>query len=115
MKKYKIILPFLMTALMLTAAYGQKNTENHLTRVISGVLIKNDFVGNIIAIQTDNGHQMSFSVPSNIIITRDTRDIGLMDVKVGHPVTIQYDASSPGKNFAQSIVDNKSTNSGDVN
>ena len=52
MKKYKIILPFLMTALMLTAAYGQKNTENHLTRVISGVLIKNDFVGNIVEVQS---------------------------------------------------------------
>ena len=50
---------------------------------------------------------MVFSVPGNAIITRGTNDIGLMDIKAGHPVTIQYQVSTPGKDIAVSIVDNK--------
>lgn len=106
MDKYKIILSFLLTASMVTAAYSQENPGNYQTRTISGTVADIDFVGNTISILTKDQHQMSFLVPGNAVITRDTHDIGLMDIKQGHPVTIQYDISSPGKDMVYSIVDN---------
>ena len=108
MHKYTVMLPLIMAALMVTAAYGQENTRNYQAKLISGIVSKIDFVGNTISILTDAQHQMSFFVPGNAIITRDTHDIGLMDIKEGHPVTIQYDVSSPGKNIVDSIIDNES-------
>jgi len=92
---------------MCTAAYGQQNPQNHQTKTVAGAVTSVDFVGNTISILTDGQHRMSFFVPGNSIITRDTHDIGLMDIKEGHPVTIQYDIMSPGKNTADSIIDNQ--------
>ena len=72
---------------------------------VSGMVANIDFVGSTIAILTANQEQMSFYVPGNAVITRNTHDIGLMDIKEGHPVTIKYDASVPGKNVVESIID----------
>ena len=91
MNRYRIILSLLMTA------------------IISGTVSKIDFVGSTVSILTADQHQMSFFVPGNAIITRETHDIGLMDIKEGHPVTIKYDISSSGRNSADSIVDNNPT------
>jgi len=109
MRKYKTVFPLIMVALMVTAAYGQENLKNIQTKTVSGTVSNIDFVGNTISILTADQHQMSFIVPNNATITKDTHDIGLMDIKPGHPVTIQYDASSPAKNIADSISDNNPT------
>ena len=109
MDKYKIILPLLISAFMVTAGYCQKDLENHHTSTISGVVTGTDFVGSTINVQTIDQQQMTFYVPTGADIVRETRDIGLMDIKQGHPVTIQYYTSSPGKNIVLSIVDNKPT------
>jgi len=89
---------------MITVAYGQQNRQ---TKTISGVVTKIDFVGNTISVLTDDQHQRSLYVAGNAIITSDTHDVGLMDIREGDPVTIQYDVSSPGKDMVDSIVDNK--------
>jgi hypothetical protein len=96
-----------MTALMVTAAFGQENLKKDQTKTVSGTVSKIDFVGSSISIQTSDARQMSFVVPGNAIIIRDTQNIGLMDIKEGHSVTIQYNISSPGKDIVESIVDNK--------
>jgi hypothetical protein len=108
MYKYTVLFFLLMSAFMVTAVYSQVSSGMIQTRTVSGTVDKIDFAGSTISIQTDDQHEISFSVPANAIITRDTRDIGLMDLAGGHPVTIQYDISSPGKNIAESIVDHKS-------
>jgi hypothetical protein len=92
---------------MVTVAFSQENLKNSQTKTVSGTVSKIDFVGNTISIQTSDARLMSFFVPDNAIIVRDTQNIGLMDIKAGHPVTIQYDISSPGKDIVDSIVDNK--------
>jgi hypothetical protein len=107
MYKYKVILFLLMTTMTVTAAYSQTNSGNHQTATVSGTVTKIDFVGNTISILTDDNHPMSFSVPGKAIILQDTQDIGLMDVKISHPVTIKYDVSSSGKQIVDSIIDNK--------
>ena len=95
--------------------HSQTNSENNQSNTITGTVTKNDFAGDTISIITDDQRQMSFSVPSNSIITRDTKNVALMDIKNGHPVTIQYEVTSPGMNVVESINDNKPTSSGDVN
>ncbi len=107
MIKHRIILSFLITALMATAVYGQGKPRIDNTKTVSGIVKKIDFVGGTISILTDDTLQMSFLVSNNAIIMRDTQSIGLMDIKEGHPVTIQYDIASPGRDIAKSIVDNK--------
>jgi hypothetical protein len=106
MSKYKFIFTLLITVLMVSAAYGQGNPKKNQTKIISGTVADMDSVGNTISILTDDQHRMSFFVPGNASITRDTHDIGLMDIKQGHPVTIQYDILSSGKDIVDSIVDN---------
>ena len=107
MRKYRIILSLLMSALMVTAAYCQEKPQSKKTNTVSGTVTQTEFVGNTITILTADQQQMVFSVLGNAIITRGTNDIGLMDIKAGHPVTVQYEVSSPGKDIAVSIVDNK--------
>ncbi len=109
MKKHGIVFPFLMAALMVTAAYGQENPKSEQTKSISGIVSKIDFAGSTISIQTLDKSEISFSVPGNAMIIRDTQNIGLMDIKQGHPITIQYRVSSPGMYIVYSIVDHKST------
>jgi hypothetical protein len=106
MHKYKIILLLLMSALMVTAAYSQEKLESNQTKTISGTVTDTNFVGSTITILTVDQQQMAFYVPENAIIAQGTKDIGLMDIKQGHSVTIQYDISSPGKNIVDSIADN---------
>jgi len=106
MYKYKIILSLLMSAFIVTAGYCQKDLENHRTNTISGTVTEADFVGSTISVRTDQGQRV-FSVPNGVTIVRDTHDIALMDIKEGHPVTIQYYTSSPGKDTVVSIVDNE--------
>jgi len=107
MGKYKLILSVLMTLLLFTVAYSQEKQISHQVKTISGTVTTIDFVDNTISIRMDDQHQMSFAVANDASIVRDTHDIGLMDIKEGHPVTIQYDISSPGQEIAHSIVDNK--------
>jgi hypothetical protein len=92
---------------MVTAAYSQENPKNPQTKTVSGTVTGIDFAGNTISILTEDQHQLSFSVPDHAIIIRDTKDIGLIDIKQGDPVTIKYEISSPGKDIVDSIVDNK--------
>ena len=107
MNKNKIILTFILTVLMVPTAFSQGILGSSQLKTVSGTVTGMDFVGNTISILTGDGHQMSFYVPGNAIITRDTHDIGLMDVKVSHPVTIRYDTTSAGKASVDSIIDNK--------
>ena len=107
MNKTRIIFSCLMFVLTTSAAYGQVNLVNNQTKTVSGTVTNMDYAGSTISIQTEDQHKLSFSVPGNAIIVQDSHDIGLMDIKGGHPVTIQYDVSSPGKNMVESIVDNQ--------
>jgi len=108
MSKYKIIFPLLISAVMITAAYCQEKPQsNQQTITVSGTVTQTDFAGSTITILTADGQQMVFSVGDNAIITRGTNDIGLMEVKPGHSVTIKYEVLSPGKDVVVSIVDNK--------
>ena len=107
MRKYKIIFSLILSALMVTAAYCQGNLGNNQTITVYGTVTQTDFVSNTITILTADQQQMVFSVPGNAIITRGTNDIGLMDIKAGHPVTVQYTILSPGKDIVVSVVDNK--------
>jgi hypothetical protein len=106
MGKYKFIFSLLITLSIFSAAYSQENPKKNQAKTISGTVSDMDSVGNTISILTDDQHRMSFFVPGSAVITRDTHDIGLMDIKQGHPVTIQYDISSSGKDIVESIVDN---------
>jgi hypothetical protein len=107
MRKYKIIFSLILSALIVTTAYCQGNLGNNQTITVSGTVTQTDFVSNTITILTADQQQMVFSVPGNAIITRGTNDIGLMDIKAGHPVTVQYTILSPGKDIVVSVVDNK--------
>jgi hypothetical protein len=107
MYKFKIIFPLLVTVFMVTAGYCQKDLENHQIKTVAGMATGTDFVGSTIDIMTTDQRQMTFYVPSGANMTRGTQDIGLMDIKQGHSVTIQYYTSSPGKDIVVSIVDNK--------
>jgi len=106
MNKYKIVSILIASTLIATAAYSQEYPGKPPIKTVSGTVINVDFVGNTIAIQSGDGRQMSFSVPGSTTIVQNTHNIGLMDIKPGHPVTIQYDVLSPGKNSVDSIVDN---------
>ena len=104
-KSKTILFVLLASALMASLAYCQKKTETHQIMTISGPVMKVDSVGNIIEVKT-NGGQMAFSVPDDASITGGTKKIGLMDIKQGDPVTIQYYSPSPGKFVAVSITYN---------
>ena len=107
MFKSKIIV-FVLLALAFTAglAYCQVKAETRKTIPIVGIVAKLDVVGNIIEVKIDSG-QMSFSVPDDASITEGTKKIGLMDIEVGDPVTIQYYNPSPGQFVVVSITDNR--------
>ncbi|MBF0523179.1 MAG: hypothetical protein HQL24_09010 [Candidatus Omnitrophica bacterium] len=106
MLKYKAIVFILLAAVLMSGrAYSQDESDKSQKIIISGTVTKVDEVGNIINIKTDQG-ELAFSVSDSAIIVRNTHDIELMDIKVGHPVTIQYSVYSPGKNIITSIVDN---------
>jgi len=107
MSRLKVIFPFLFVVTMITVAYGQQKPVNFQTMIISGTVTGTDYVGNTVSIMTDDQHPMSFFVPGNAIITRDTHDIGLMDLMISNPITIKYSRSTLGKDTAYSIVDNK--------
>jgi len=92
--------------LMVTMAHSQENLESYQKKIISGTVIETDFVGSTINVRTDQGQRV-FSVPEGATIVRETHDIALMDIKAGHPVTIEYYTSSPGKDIVVSIVDNE--------
>jgi len=105
--KSKIFLTLLTSALMITTAYCQGKPEGHIIKTITGTVINNDAVGNIITIRTQGQQQMAFSVPDKAIITHQTKNIGLMDIRAADPVTIRYYVSS-SKNIVVSIADNNS-------
>ena len=103
----------LLTAFIAAAnAYGQSKPGNSQVNTISGTVVQSDFVGDTITVLTNMNQQMTFSVPGNAIIVREAKDIELMDIKVGSPVIVKYDISSPGKDIAVSIIDNKPVSNG---
>jgi len=110
MFKHKVITYILLTAVLApSGAYCQERVENQQMRTISGTITKIDTVGNIINVQTDTG-EMAFSVSDHARIVRNTHDAGLLDIKEGDPVTIQYTSASLGKNSILRLVDNKPGN-----
>ena len=106
MFKNKMIV-FILLALALTAnlAYCQEKVETRYTITVVGIASKVDAVGNIIEVKTNEG-QMAFSVPDDASITEGTKKIGLMEIRVSSPVTIQYYRPSPGKYVAVSVTYN---------
>jgi len=105
----KIIFSLLFVVFLATAGYCQKDLDTHQTKTVSGDVTGTDFVGSTISIMTTDQRPMTLYVPNEASITRETVDTGLMDIKSGHPVTIQYYTASPGKDVVVSIVDNKPT------
>ena len=108
MSKYKVIVSLLMSLNMVSGAYCQEKPENHLIKSIAGTVISTDAVGNIISIRTEDQKQMAFLVPDKVIISQDTHNIGLMDIRKSDAVAIHYYVSSSLKNVIVDIVDNES-------
>ena len=105
MFKNKIII-FILVAFTASLAYCQEKTETHRTITAAGIVANVDAVGNVIEIKANEG-QMAFSVTDDTSITEGTEKIGLMDIEVNNPVTIQYYIPSPGKFVAVSITSNR--------
>jgi len=107
MFKSKMII-FVLLALVFTAnpAYCQEKIITHQTITINGIVAKIDSVGNIIEVKTSEV-QMAFSVSDDASITEGAKKIGLMDIEVSDPVTIQYYNPSPGQFVVVSITDNR--------
>jgi hypothetical protein len=106
MFKHKSILFLLLTIFIVAPAYCQGISENHLRKIINGTVINVDAVGNVITIRTEDQKQMAFLVSDKASVTKETHDVGLMDIRKTDPVTMQYYTSSPGKNTVTSIIDN---------
>ncbi|MBF0595716.1 MAG: hypothetical protein HQL22_12230 [Candidatus Omnitrophica bacterium] len=110
MFKYHLTGLFIVMVLLSSkAVYGQGETQDRKSFSIVGTVTTVDTVAGVINVQTDNG-PMAFSVSEKAQIVRDTHDIGLLDIKPGHPVTIQYETPSPGKSNVISLVDNMPSN-----
>ena len=107
MFKYKFVMLSLLVVLVPGLAYCQKEVKNQ-SLTIMGILSKVDMVGSSVYVQTDNG-RMVFSVSDQTKKVMHTHEAGLLDMKVGDPVTIQYEMNAPGENNALSIVDNQPT------
>jgi len=106
--RYKFIFSLLLGSTMLTAAYAQENSVNHLLKTVKGAVVSADSVGNTITIQKADQQQMTFLVPEKAIITQESQNIGLTDIGASSFVTIQYFVSPSLKNIVVSIVDNES-------
>lgn len=120
MFKYNFLLIFLLSAIFSSSAFSQGIIENHQVKIIHGTVINLDTVGSVITIETMEQvgtvgntvqavgpEQVAFFVPDKVIITLQTHDIGLMDMRKGDPVTVRYYAASPGKYTVSSIMDNR--------
>lgn len=105
---YKSVIPFILLTTLLTAtpALCQYKTEEHRTETVAGTVSTVDSVGNIIGVRTAQG-QMAFSVPDHVTMTRNTHVIGLMDIREGDPVTVQYYKSARATYVVETIIDNK--------
>ena len=99
----------LMVSLMNSKSGSQEIVENQNTRTIRGTVTTIDVVGGVMNVQTEKG-PMAFSISDQTKKIQDTHDIGILDIKSGDPVSIQYESISPGKNMVISIVDNKPGN-----
>ena len=107
MIKHKVITFILLISVFTpSAAYCQERIKNQQISTIAGAVTKVDVAGRVIGIQTDTG-EMEFYIPEQVKIVRNTHYIALLEIKIGHPVTIQYDNSSIGRNNIISLVDNK--------
>ena len=84
-------------------AFSQQDAQ---TRTISGLVSKVDAVGDVVNVKTERG-DMAFSVSGQTRIVQDTKDIGMLSLGQGHPVTVEYVVESPGKYKATSMVDNQ--------
>jgi len=96
----------IMNFFMVSSAIAQEKPVNDLIKNISGTVTGSDSVGNIISIRTQDQKQMVFSVPDKAIITQETHNIGLMDIRDASAVTIQYFITPSFQNTVVSIVDN---------
>ena len=99
---------FVLLGLAFTAslAYCQGKTEARKLLTIIGTADKVDAVGNIIEVRINKGLIMAFSVPDDATITGDAKKIGLMDIKQGDQVTVQYYSPYPGQFIVVSITYN---------
>jgi hypothetical protein len=111
MLKNKILaLSLLVIFLIPSLAHSQDKVNPRAISTVIGTVTKVDFVGNTIEVNVTangSGQLMSFSVPPQAKIVLATHDIGLADIGIGNPVTIQYVNPTPGKYNAVSIVDNR--------
>ena len=111
MFKHQLITIILLASVLAPGvAYCQEKAESQRIGTIIGTITKVDTVGDIISIHTESV-EMAFSVPGQAKIVRNTHDIGLLDIKDGDSVTVQYNNFSPGKNSIISIVVNETGNS----
>lgn len=100
-----IIITLLTLACTATFAYCQEKTANRQISTINGTLTNVDFVGSTIVVKTNN-EQITFSVPTDAIITRGMEKLGIEDLEETDSVTIQYYSPSTGQYSVVSIVDN---------
>ena len=107
MSKIKVIaLALLAFVFTVGLAYCQEKVETRQTITTVGRVTNIDALNNIIEVNTDDG-QIAFTVLDDANITQGTKKIGLMEIGVTNPVTIQYYRPSPGKYAAVSITYNK--------
>ncbi|MDD5730882.1 MAG: hypothetical protein PHN57_07135 [Candidatus Omnitrophica bacterium] len=107
-KSKTIVFVLLVLAFTASLAYCQEKVETRKIITTDGIVTKVDAVGNIIEVNTNEG-QIAFSVPDDASITQGTKKIGLMELEVSDPVTIQYYCPFPGKFVVVSITYNKNS------
>jgi hypothetical protein len=90
-------------------AYCDELTGDRNTQTVDGSVTKVDFVGNTVLVNTVSG-QLPFTVSDNTMIRRGTDKIGLEDIEIGDPVTVEFSTPSPGTYVAVAIVDNNMAN-----
>ena len=93
----------LLVTFLMSGCSGGKDFKQ---MTFSGTITEIDAVGDVIKVKV-GGEEMAFSISDQAKIVRNAHDAGLLDIKEGHPVTIQYDGSSLGRNNIIRLVNNK--------
>jgi hypothetical protein len=106
MSKNKMFLLILFILVFVPClVYCQELSGDRKTQTIDGSVTQVDFVGSTVLVNTLAG-QLPFTVSDDTVIKRGTDKIGLEDIDVGDPVTIEFSSPSAGTYIAVAIIDN---------
>lgn len=110
MFKHKtFFLALLMSVFVVSFSYCQELTGDRQTQTVDGSVTQTDFVGSTVLVNTIGG-QLTFTVSNDTVIKRGTEKIGLEDIEIGDPVTVEFYTPSPATYVAVAIIDNNMGN-----